>query len=1194
MKFSVSPHTHPESPISGSTVEAMINRAAALGRTHFAYTDPAYMTSLFRAYEYTKKFDGKTDKKGKVWPLLKFIPGIEIFFKDVNCDIVKDSQAEKAKYFKITLYARDQKAFSRLSELSSLEREQTIVHYGEVYPVWGWEDLKKCAEEGVVACSSDVHDMVAKTLLTNSPQVGERVLLKLKALFGDNYYICLVGNENTHSWVNLVEITLVSGKRDVIYANSRVVTNAAKYAQAKELVLNPNKHYLLASYEKNFVTRSLGKGEKIAQAKAHSGFLKFPEGDVQLRANKFLYALSKRHNIKVLYSDYAFYAEPEDKAVQDVRLSQDDIKEHTKRHMQSSEEAFDYLTKKLGLPEAAATEILNENSAWAESFNGFKLEFDYRVPEVPGGKAPLDLCLEIIKNTGRLPKDRPEYIDRLKYEISVLAKNGKVDLTPYFLPIRDVLDFYNENGQLTGPGRGSAGGSLFMYLMGITHVDPMKYELSFERFLSLDRILTGNWPDVDVDLVDRELLVGADGRSGYLYGRWGDKAAQISTRIQLRLKSAIRDVNKYLNNGTIEPDIEKLSKALPPPPQGVSDKDFAFGFEDSDGNHIPGLIEVSPDLQKYATERPKEWELVQRCLGISRQNSKHASAFVIADVPIKSVVPVFMGNITQYEAKAVEKSKLIKYDFLVVNQLKDIQGCIARINKRAGVSLKTGFFRKEDQDLYIWDLPEDLAVYKSVWEGDTQTIFQINTQSMVPFVMKIKPRSIVDLATILALVRPGPLDFVDPDTGLTMADEYVERRNGRGTVKLPELVDLLPETFGVQVFQEQTSKVSREIGKMRPTDAEELRRIFSKKEKAKALEMKPKFMEGAVQTVGLEKAEMIWQQMETSSRYSFNLSHATAYAMITYACMYLKRYFPREWWASVLTNADEGEISTTLFKHVRDKVVPPDINLSSNEMEIDYEQNKIRAKMTVMKGLGETVAQPIVDNAPYKDIKDFIKKKVAGPSLTKKLIHVGVMDSLFPPGSPLIQKMQIYEDSVLECAYEEKLANGKNPKPPKKGEVDPEYLSMSPLQDFKAKKLILPTLPMDLSSLVEKYSPFLNEGTPGNPMFADDKGRAQKMLNGDQLFEVERRAPFEKSMYFCVPAYVVDMKEFSFQKNEKKALKLFVDIDGRISERVMWPPWEQNAPVYPKDLKKGSVVMLYMALKELRNESRVVSVKVLA
>jgi DNA polymerase III alpha subunit len=465
---------------------------------------------------------------------------------------------------------------------------------------------------------------------------------------------------------------------------------------------------------------------------------------------------------------------------------------------------------------------------------------------------------------------------------------------------------------------------------------------------------------------------------------------------------------------------------------------------------------------------------------------------------------------------------------------------------------------------------------------------------MIPFVRKIKPESMVDLATILALVRPGPLDFVDPETGLTMADEYVERRQGRGIIKIPELNALLPKTFGVMVFQEDTSKVAREIGKMKPSDAEELRRVFSKKDKMKSLAMKPLFMEGAIQTVGKDKAEVIWQQMETSSRYSFNLSHAIGYSVIAYACMYLKHHYPLEWWASVLTNADEGEITTNLFKHVRDKVLPPDINLSSNEVEIDYENSKLRAKLTVLRGLGETVSQPIVDSAPYKDIKDFISKRVAGPSLTKKLILVGVMDSLFPKGATLLTKMAMYEDAVAEVAYEEKLAKGGKPKSPKKGEVDPEYLTMSPLEEFKTKKSVLPTLPVSLSNIVKNSRTLMDEGQPGRPMFSDSKGRPKPMLDGSQLEAFEARLPMPQDVYFCVPAYVVDTKPLIYSNNEKKALRLILDIDGRITERVMWPSWGTNSVSVPDGLKKGSVAMVFMNARADKKDLKINEIKVLA
>lgn len=1179
MHFKVSPHSHPESPITGSTLETMISRAIELGRTHFAYTDNGYMTSAYKAYLACKA-------KG-----IKFAPGLDAYFKDDSCSIVANTPSAAARYFKITLHAHSQSGFEALTKLSSKEGK-TVTSYETEFPLFDWKDLEEIAKHDVSACSSDIHDMVSKHVLTGRANLAEPTLLKLKSIFGERYRVALTGVEITHVWQPLVEVKLVDGTEIVLKAEDKVSTNASKYMSVKafELVEKASRHTLLLAANSSGVYRQINKD--ISYSKLHEGFLRLPNGDPQVLANRMLYILAKKHSIPVIYTDYSYYATPEDKSVQDVRLAQDGIREHAKRHMQTSDEAVSYLKNKLGLDETKIAEILEENSRWAGQFDNFSLNYDYRIPAVESDKPALDLCLKMVREGGRLPVDNPMYMDRLKMEIQVLAKNGKVDLTPYFLPIRDIMNFYKKNHQLTGPGRGSAAGSLLLYLMGITQVDPIKHELSFERFLSLDRILTGNWPDIDSDMSSRELLVGEDGRSGYLYGRWGDKAAQISTRTMMRLKSSIKDVNRYFNNGKVDPEIEKLSKDLPVPPQGVEDIKFVFGFKDSDGNPHPGLMETNKDLQDYATKRPKEWEVVQRCLGISRQSSKHASAFVIADIPINKVVPTFMGNITQYEAKAVEKAKLIKYDFLVVNQLKDAEICLKMIAKKNGSNLDINQFIQNGNVMDIWNLPEDPAVYESVWNGDTATIFQINTQSMIPFVQKIKPKNIDDLATILALVRPGPLDFVDPDTGLTMADEYIERRNGRGTIKLPELLTLLPETYGVQVYQEQTSKVARQIGMMRPEDAEELRRIFSKKEKEKSLKMKPVFMEGAIKSVGKEKAEMIWAQMETSSRYSFNKSHAVSYAYITYACMYLKYHFPLEWWAAVLSNADESEISGHLFKYVKDLVIAPDVNESEDTMTIDYEKKKIRSKLTVMKGLGGAVAGPIIENRPYKDIKDFVSKEVAGPSLAKKLIHAGVMDSLFPKGHSLLQKMQDYEDAVKVADYERKISAGKKAKEPAKGKVDEIYISMDPFTDFSMKKAILPTLPLDLTELVKKYSKKMNEGSDSQWYLSYGKGKLYPLLDGFTAKQKESVIHYEYSD-FAVAGYVVDCKTFSYSKNTRKALKMTIDTDGFLTERVIWPDRETGELKYPESLGKGSVAIFYLTRRPNKEDSSVNAVEVI-
>jgi DNA-directed DNA polymerase III PolC len=1177
--FIVSPHTHVESPITGSSIDTLIQRAVDLGRTHFSYTDPAYLTSCLTAYE-------KAKKKG-----LKFIPGIEIFFKDLNCSIVKGTRSDRAKFFKLTLHATDQAAYQKLCELSSKERQSKITSYGSEFDTWNWEDLEECLPFNILVCSSDANDMVAKHLFTGRPDLSEQMILKLKGMFGDKYYVAIVGNHMDKTWESFVKLEFDNGKSMVLKANDKVRTEAVKMGvSAREVADNPLRHSFVVSVVSSNTYHYIY--QVVRKATLHEGHLRVPGGDPQTKANKLLLGLAMRHGIKALYSDYAYYAEPEDKRVQDVRLSQDGIKEYAQRHMQTTAEASDYLETELGLPSAMAIAILKNNLEWAAKFDGFSLSYDYSIPKVEGGQDPAKLTMDIVKQVGRMKWANPVYVDRLKYELQVLANNGKVNLLPYFFPIRDVLNFYKENGQVVGPARGSAAGCLLMYLMGITQVDPIKYNLSFERFLSLDRVLTGNFPDVDVDLGNRTLLVGEDSKSGYLYGRWGDRAAQISTRIMLRLKSAIKDVNRYLK-GSVESEIERLSKALPPPPQGISDKDFVFGFEDDDGNHHPGLIETNDELREYSERRPEEWDLVVRCLGISRQCSRHASAFIIADKPVASIVPMFMGNITQYEAKAAESAKVIKFDFLVVKQLEDIQKCIELVNKKDNLKFKSGHFAHNGKERDIWNLPEDLDAYSSVWGGDTSTIFQINTSSMVPFVQKIKPKSIEDLSTILALVRPGPLDFVDETTGRNMAEEYIERRNGNSKSNIPELMKLLPETYGVIVFQEQCSRIAKEVGKMKPTDAEELRRIFSKKDKAKGLKMKALFMEGAIKEVGPDTAEVIWAQMETSSRYSFNLSHSTSYAMITYACMFLKFYYPLEWWAAVLSNADEEEISNQLHKYVKDIVSPPDINLSTDEMVIDYKEKTIRAKLTVLKGLGEKAEQAIVAGRPYADIADFIRKKVAGPSITKKLIHVGVMDSLFPKASELLQKMQLFEDAINIVEYEAKIAKGIKARPPKQGTIDPHYAGMHPIVDFVEKKSIYPTMSGSLYDVMIKHCKRVQEGSKARPIVSDSHERPVRFVSGKEALHLEEYKPSGSDFYYACAGYIVKCDEFNYAKNTKKALKLIVDSDGHQVERVVWPDYDTGKLKQYPGLVKGSVCLFFLSRRVDKDNTRLSDIVVI-
>lgn len=1181
MKLSI--HTHCESPLTGSTVANMVDRATALGRTHFTYTDHGHLSSCLKTYSLAKK-------KG-----LKFIPGLEIYFKDSTCPIVSGTTANRCKYFTATLFCKNQQAYQELCKIVSRTDFPTTEIYEEVQQLWSWKDLEAIAKFDIDIVLGGPHCVVGKTLLAGT-DVGEAIFLKLKKIFPDRLFVSLICEPWTKKWNSVVEIELTDGSKVSCLANDLVTTDRAKRFKALDLI-ERHGHNTLKSIFSNNINREIN-GD-IASVKLHKGFLLLPGGDILLKVNRLLLNLAQKHNVPVLASDYAYYAKKEDKVVQTMR-QEGTNKLQPNLYMKSSEEMATYLKEAMELNDSLIQNIYDNQELFCKRYDKLELKYDWHLPDSNGD--PIRQAMEIIRKNGRMKWDNPIYVSRLKEELEVIAKNGVKDLTGYFLPICDVMTFYRENNELVGPARGSAAGSLFCYLLGITQVDSIKAELSFPRFLSVDRIKNGDYPDVDSDFGDRTLLVGEDGKSGYLYGRWGDKAAQISTRHTIRLKSAIKDVNRYFN-GKVEAEIEIFSKALPDPPQGVSDLEFVFGYDDKDGNHNLGLIEIDTALQNYIEKRPQEWDIVRKSLGITRAFSQHASAFVISDIPIKDIVPTKDGHITQYEAKAIEMAKLLKYDFLTVLNVKDIETCLKLINKKNNENNTIGYFTHNGQKLYIWDLPEEPDVFRSVWDGNTVTLFQINTVSMIPFVKSIMPESVNDLSIIAALVRPGPMDFIDAVTGRSMAEEYVCRRQGTSEPDLKELYDLIPETKGVIVYQEQSLKISKELGGMTPSDAEKLRRLFAKKQKKEAGDMKPVFMNTAIARIGEEKANKIWDMMETSSRYSFNKSHSYSYSLITHAGMFLRHHYPLEWWAAVLTNADEKEITGKFWPHVKDKILPPDINLSSDTMVVDYANEKIRSKLGVIRGIGEATIDPIVAGRPYKDIQDFVDKDVAGNSLSHKLIHVGVLDSLFPPKINLLEKLKLYEDAVERKNFKNKLAKaekeGKKVRAtqPKDGKIPEEYINLHPVKDAAMRKSVLPSLPVDLYGLGKKYSKVLSsDPTRMQSTVTSSRGYDTLLIDGERLKRLDDISgeSLQKDIYVASTCFVIEAKEFSYPKKNptKRALKTILDSGNNVVERVLWPDYNTGELIYPKEFKKGCIATIFMRKRVGKKDMNIIEIVV--
>lgn len=1187
----ISPCNHPESSLSGSTVESMIDRTKELGLDYFVITDNGYLASVLKGYTYAQ------DNK------IKVIAGVELFFRDDNCDIIRNTPSEQIKYFKIIVHAKDQAAYQKIVKMCSDQTKKPIWVADNKYSLFTWKDLEDLAKFNITITTSNIECMVSKHLLVGRADLALKYYEKLRNIVGPaNFYPSIVPYKQDKYWSTVVRVNL-GGKTVTIPAYDRVSTDHYAKAQAVELTRRGNRHNKLQAVYIDKVKFDVSvEHQDIQSAKLLNTFQDMPGGDIQTKANKLIIALANKFGDqdKLLINNYAYYATKEDKIVQDMKLG-DEKRVYQPQFMASTDDIREYMMTELGWVDHSIDMLVRHSHEWAKNFENFTLKYDYRLPTPDGD--PRQMLIEIVKKNGRMPWDNPVYQRQFKEELELLTNNGVINLIPYFLPIVDVYDFYKNNGYLTGPGRGSAGGFLISYLLGITHIDPIKYELSSPRFLTMDRVKQGNLPDIDCDLESRIPLVGKDGSSGYLFNKYGKKAAQVSTRTLLRIKSAILDANRFLNNGKVDDEVAKLSKSLPNTPQGVDDSEYILGYEDDQGTHHPGLLEKNDDLQKYAVDRPAEWDLVKRALSLARQNSRHACAYLVADTDIEDIIPTFevggVNRITQPTAKQCEYAGLVKYDFLVVSSLKDINLCIKYINKKNKTSgQETGHFVHKGVDTYVWDLPQDKEIYQMLSEGHTESVFQLNSAGSTPTVKKVKPTSIVDLATITSLERPGPKDFRDPVTGRNMVEEYIERKNGTSTSDIPILNELIPETFGVLVFQEQVTKIAKELGQMNVEDSENVRIGMGKKKKKLLDSLKPVFIEGASKKTDKETAEKIWSMMETFARYGFNKSHAVAYVVISYACAFLKYHYPLEWWAAVLSNADQKEINEVFYKYVKDMVLPPDINTSTEQIEVDYSLEKIRNKLSMISGIGEKAAEKIIAKRPFTGITDFVRKKACGHAMTKKLIHVGALDSLFNPGESLLNKIQQYEKAIKQVEFEEKLvkydqkiaeltengdergavrAQKSKQKMIEAGPGDANFddfyisLKLNPKTDYLVKKSIFPTMNLDLLSVLKKDSKTLILNGKPTDTIVDKFGSSTMLVSGEYLQGVDN-IDVKKDVKICVPGYVMKMDTFTYQGGSRKALKMIIDSSGYISEKVLWPHYETGELIYPEELQEGSIV----------------------
>ncbi|CCJ33568.1 DNA polymerase III alpha subunit [Caloramator australicus RC3] len=722
----------------------------------------------------------------------------------------------------------------------------------------------------------------------------------------------------------------------------------------------------------------------------------------QRTVNEKLIDLSKETGIPLVATNDVHYVNKEDAVAHEILLciqtgktidDEDRMKFPTDEfYLKSPEEMkrlFDFV------PEAIENTIkISERCNVELEFNKPKLpKFD-----VPDGKEANVYLRELCFNGlyERYKEPSKEVINRLNYELEVIEKMGYVD---YFLIVWDFIRFARENNIMVGPGRGSAAGSIVAYTLGITKIDPIKYNLLFERFLNPERI---SMPDIDSDFCYERRQEVID----YVFKKYGeDRVSQIITFGTMAARAVIRDVGRALNYSYAE--VDTIAKMIP----------MELGMT------IDRALELNPELKgEYENnERIRHLIDIARSLeGLPRHSSTHAAGVVISSAPLVEYVPLTKNEdtiTTQFPMTILEELGLLKMDFLGLRTLTVLRDAVDLVYKNKGIKV----------DLDSIDF-EDQSVYEMISQGKTEGVFQLESSGMTNFMKELKPSSLEDIIAGISLYRPGPMDQIP---------EYIKNKNNPEDIKYidEKLRPILDVTYGCIVYQEQVMQIVRDIAGYSLGRSDLVRRAMAKKKHDVMEKERENFIYGLKDDKGniivpgalrngvsLEVANKIFDIMMDFASYAFNKSHAAAYAVVAYQTAFMKRYYPVEFMTALLTsvmgNSDKIAFYINACRRMNITVLPPDINKSFENFSV--EGDKIRFGLVAIKNVGEGAIKSIIEarerDGDFKSFRDFCERvnlSEVNKKTIESLIKAGAFDSLGLKRSVLMNNYEKVIDSIL-------------------------------------------------------------------------------------------------------------------------------------------------------------------------------------
>ena len=918
-----------------SSIQKLVDKAVADGMRGMAITDHGDMFGIKEFHDYVGGLNKRRKKEGK--EPFKPIFGCEMYVaRRRKEDMVKEMH-DNSGYHLIVL-AKNLQGYKNLIKLVS--RSWVDGYYYR--PRTDRADLERY-HEGLIVCSACIAGEVPSKILKDDIAGAREAIEWHQRVFGDDYYLELQRHEvkNPDQRANRETFPLQQKANRVLielareYGIKLVCTNDAHFVDKDNAEAHDHLLCLSTNAELNDPNRMLYSKQEWFKTRAEMNevFADIPE------------ALS---NTLEILDKVEIYSLDHDPIMPNFPIPEDFGTEEQWREKFSEEELFrEFTSDENGenpLPREQGEEKIRHLGGYDKLYR-IKFEADYLAKLAYEGAARLY----------EMPLSA-EIDDRIRFELHIMKTMG---FPGYFLIVQDFINAArNELDVMVGPGRGSAAGSVVAYCLGITKIDPLKYDLLFERFLNPDRI---SLPDIDTDFDD-------DGRGKVLkwvedkYGH--DNCAHIITYSSMATKNSIKDVAR----------VEKLpldrSNALC---KAIPDR-----LPDGLKMNLKNAIKCTPELRDAeVSEDPRERNTIEYAKmleGTVRGTGIHACGFIICRDPISDWVPVstaddpdFRGqktNCTQYDGHVIESTGLIKMDFLGLKTLSELKEAVKNVKESKGI----------DIDLDTIPIDDELT-YQLYQRGQTIGTFQFESAGMQKYLRELHPTVFEDLIAMNALYRPGPMDYI-PD--------FINRKNGRAEIKydIPCMEKYLKDTYGITVYQEQVMLLSRQLADFTRGESDALRKAMGKKKKDIVDAMKPKFIEGGKKN-GHDPAvlDKIWSDWEKFASYAFNKSHATCYSWVAYQTAYMKAHYPAEFMAAIMTRRkDDIKEITKLMDECRAlgiKTLGPDVN-ESHEKFGTNQKGEIRFGLAGIKGMGEAAAVSIIEerekNGPYKSIFDFAQR----------------------------------------------------------------------------------------------------------------------------------------------------------------------------------------------------------------------------